>query len=92
VDISTLLAEAGFVGREQRDFHLPVPIPGPSALWDLFASRLPMAESAGAVDRQPPDRAEEFRRRFLAGAEEMHARGGISMDRHMIMYRATKPS
>lgn len=91
VDIPTLLGETGFTGQEQRDFHLPVPIAGPQALWELFASRLPMAESTGAVDRQPRDRAEEFRRRFLSGAERMHTDGGITMDRHMIMYRAVKP-
>jgi SAM-dependent methyltransferase len=92
VDIPTLLAGTGFTGQDRRDFHLPVPIAGPLALWELFAARLPMAESTGAVVRQPCDRAEEFRRRFLAGARRMHAGGGIAMDRHMIMYRAAKPS
>jgi hypothetical protein len=81
-----------FTGQERRDFHLPVPIAGPSALWELFAARLPMAESTGAVERLPRDRAEDFRGRFLAGAEVMHADGGIAMDRHMIMHRAVKPA
>lgn len=91
VDIPALLAETGFTEQDQRDFHLPVPVAGPSALWEVFAARLPTAESAGWVDRQPRDRAEEFRRRFLSGAEHMHADGGITMDRHMVMYRAVAP-
>jgi SAM-dependent methyltransferase len=88
LDIAALLSRAGFTGVEQRDFHLPVPIAGPSALWDLFAARLPVAESAGWVDRQPRPRAEEFHRRFLSGAARMAEEGGITMDRHMVMYRA----
>lgn len=91
VDIPALLAEAGFTGQDQRDFHLPVPLAGPEALWEVFTSRLPTAESAGWVDRLPPDRAEEFRRRLMSGAERMHNDGGIAMDRHMIMYRAVVP-
>lgn len=91
VDIPALLAEAGFAEQDQRDFHLPVPLAGPEALWDVFASRLPTAESAGWVDRLSQHRAEEFRRRFMSGAERMHTGGGITMDRHMVMYRAVKP-
>lgn len=91
VDIPAVLDETGFTGQSRRDFHLPVPIAGPTALWDLFAARLPVAESAGWVARQSRARAEEFRRRFLSGAEHMHDDGGITMDRHMVMYRAVAP-
>jgi SAM-dependent methyltransferase len=91
VDIPVLLAATGFRQQEQRDFHLPVPVAGPAALWEVFASRLPTAMSAGWVDRLDPDRAADFRRRFLAGAEDMHRNGGITMDRYMIMHRATVP-
>lgn len=91
VDVPGLLRRADFTRQHQQDFHLPVPITGSAALWHLFATRLPIAESAGWVARQSQTGAEEFRRRFLAGAEQMHIDGGITMDRHMVMYRATTP-
>ncbi|HEV2784067.1 MAG TPA: class I SAM-dependent methyltransferase [Actinophytocola sp.] len=91
VNVAALLTTAGFVGWTRRDFELPVPIPDPAALWDLFAARLPTAVSAGWVDRLPPEREAEFRRRFLAGAERMHAGGGIALDRYVVLHRALAP-
>ena len=69
-----------------------LPISDPAALWDLFTSRLPTAVSAGWIEWLPPDQAAEFRRRFLAGAEQMHANGGIAMDRYMVLHRAQAPA
>jgi SAM-dependent methyltransferase len=92
VDVHGLLAAAGFVGSTRKAFEYPQPIADAAALWDLFSSRLPTAVSAGWVERLPPDQATEFRRRFLTGAEQMHANGGIAMDRYMFMHRAQAPA
>ena len=92
VDVDGLLAEAGFVGSTREAFELPQPISDPAALWDLFNARLPTAVSAGWIEWLPPDRAAEFRRRFLAEAEQMHAGGGIAMDRYVALHRAQAPA
>ncbi|HSL09244.1 MAG TPA: class I SAM-dependent methyltransferase [Pseudonocardiaceae bacterium] len=92
VDVYGLLAAAGFVGSTRNAFEYPQPVSDPAALWDLFTSRLPTAVSAGWIEWLPPDQAAEFRRRFLAGAEQMHANGGIAMDRYMILHRAQAPA
>ena len=47
VDVPALLTETGFAEQDQWDFHLPVPIAGPAAFWELFATRLPIADSRG---------------------------------------------
>jgi SAM-dependent methyltransferase len=91
VDVDGLLAAAGFVGLARKDFTVPQPVAGPMALWDLVSSRLPTAVSAGWIDLLPPDAAAEFRRRFLAGAERMHAGGGIALDRYIFLHRALAP-
>jgi SAM-dependent methyltransferase len=91
VDVDGLLAAAGFVGSTRKTFEHPEPISDPAALWDLFTSRLPTAVSAGWIEWLPPDQAAEFRRRFLAGAEQMHASGGIAFDRYMVLHRAQAP-
>jgi hypothetical protein len=72
----------------RKAFEYSEPIAGPAALWELFTSRLPNAVSAGWVEWLPSDRAAEFRRRFLDGAERMHASGGIAFDRYLDMHRA----
>jgi SAM-dependent methyltransferase len=92
VDAAGLLDAAGFTGLTGRDFEHPEPVSDPAALWDLFASRLPAAVSSGSIEWLPPDRAAEFHRRFLAGAEQMHAAGGIAFDRHLTMHRALAPA
>ena len=92
VDVDGLLAAAGFVGSTRKTFEYPQPLSDPAALWDLFTSRLPTAVSAGWVEWLPPDQAAEFRRRFLAGAEKMHASGGIAFDRYVFLHRAQAPA
>lgn len=92
VDVDGLLAAAGFVGSTRKAFEHPEPISDPAALWDLFTSRLPTAVSAGWIEWLPPDQAAEFRRRFLAGAEQMHASGGIAFDRYVVLHRAQAPA
>jgi SAM-dependent methyltransferase len=92
VDMDGLLAAAGFVHSTRTAFEYPQPISNAAALWDLFTSRLPTAVSAGWIEWPPPDQAAEFRRRFLAGAEQMHASGGISFDRYVVLHRAQAPA
>lgn len=92
LDVDGLLATAGFVGSTRKAFEYPQPISDPAALWDLFTSRLPTAVSAGWIEWLPPDQAAEFRRRFLAGAEQMHASGGIALDRYVVLHRAQSPA
>jgi SAM-dependent methyltransferase len=88
VDVAGLLASAGFTRPEQRAFTHPEPVADAASLWELFSSRLPTAVSAGWIDWLPPDRAADFRRRFLLGAERMHATGGIAFDRYLLLHRA----
>jgi SAM-dependent methyltransferase len=91
VDVAGLLTAAGFVGLSRKAFEHSEPFADPAALWELFASRLPTAMSAGWIESLPPGRAAEFRRRFLDGAGQMHAGGGIAFDRHLVMHRALVP-
>jgi hypothetical protein len=90
--VDGLLTAAGCVGSIRKAFEYPQPISDAAALWDLFSSHLPTAVSAGWVEWLPPDQAAEFRRRFLAGAEQMHANGGIAMDRYVFLHRAQAPA
>lgn len=92
MDVDRLLTAAGFVGATSKTFEYPQPISHAAALWDLFSSREQTAVSAGWIEWMPPDQAVEFRRRFLAGAEQMHANGGIAMDRYMFLHRAQAPA
>jgi len=92
IDVDGLLAVAGFVDRTCKTFEYPQPILDAAALWELFTSRLPTAVSAGWIERLPLDQADEFRRRFFAGAEQMHANGGIAMDRYVFLHRAQAPA
>ncbi|MGH3922549.1 MAG: class I SAM-dependent methyltransferase [Pseudonocardiaceae bacterium] len=92
MDVEGLLTAAGFVGSTRQAFEYPQPISDAAALWDLFSSRLPTAASAGWIESLPPDQAAEFRRRFLTGAEQMHANGGIAMDRYVFLHRAQAPA
>jgi SAM-dependent methyltransferase len=88
MDVAGLLTAAGFARPEQRPFTHPEPVADAAALWQVFSSRLPTAVSSGWIDWLPPDRAAEFCRRFLAGAERMHATGGITFDRYLVLHRA----
>jgi SAM-dependent methyltransferase len=92
MDVDGLLAAAGFVRSTRTAFELPQPISDPAALWELFSSRLPTAVSAGWIQWLPADQGAEFRRRFLTGAEQMHASGGIAMDRYVFLHRAEAPA
>jgi SAM-dependent methyltransferase len=91
LDVDGLLTAAGFVDPAHKTFEYPQPISDPAALWDLFNSRLPTAVSAGWIQWLPPEQATEFHRRFLTGAEHMHASSGIAFDRYMILHRAQAP-
>ena len=75
-----LLVEAGFSALASVLVEMPVPLVDASALWDWLAPR----GLGDAVRRLPDARSEAFRERFLAGAEGMHASGGIVLD-----FRAT---
>lgn len=88
VDPAALLAEAGFTEMTQRPVAAPVVVPSPSALWKLLESQMSLA----AVTSLPAGRAAEFRRRFWAGAEHMHAHGGIVLDHNVILHRAVTPA
>jgi SAM-dependent methyltransferase len=91
-DIPDLLTSSGFVAAARKEVVFPAPVRDAAAFWDLFNSQLPTAISAGWIDRLPPPAFAEFHRRFLAGAEQMHASGGISFDRHLVLHRAYSSS
>jgi len=74
--LDDLLTAAGFTGLTRKEVDIPKPVPGPRALWNWLALQgVPQALTA-----LPPERAAQFRRAFFAGAEAMHADGGIVLD------------
>jgi hypothetical protein len=62
-------------------------VPDPAALWDWLTPR----GLTEAVQLLPPDRAEAFHQRFLAGAQTMQSNGSITMDFGATLHRAHKP-
>jgi ubiquinone/menaquinone biosynthesis C-methylase UbiE len=86
-ELGGLLADAGFVGLTSRPVEMPLTISEPAALWDWLIPR----GLADALQRMPADRNAEFRRKFLAGAEHMHADGGIVLDFRATLHRAHAP-
>jgi ubiquinone/menaquinone biosynthesis C-methylase UbiE len=86
-DLTALLADAGFVNPARQFVEMPVSIADPATLWDWLIPR----GLADALQRIPADRNAEFRRKFLAGAERMHADGGIVLDVRATLHRAHAP-
>ncbi|MFC3448899.1 class I SAM-dependent methyltransferase [Amycolatopsis speibonae] len=82
--LDALLGEAGFEGVTRETVELPKPLSGPDALWDWMMPR-GLAEMVPAL---PPERGEEFRRRFLEGARHMHEEGGIVLEFAATLHRA----
>jgi SAM-dependent methyltransferase len=82
-----LLADAGFLGLTSRPVEMPLTISEPAALWEWLIPR----GLADALQRMPADRNAEFRRKFLGGAEHMHANGGIVLDFRATLHRAHAP-
>ena len=74
--LDTLLVAAGFGQLNRVEVDIPKALPGPRALW----SWLSLQGVPQALDALPARRAAQFRRAFLAGAEAMHADGGIVLD------------
>ncbi|MEV6907663.1 methyltransferase domain-containing protein [Amycolatopsis sp. NPDC051071] len=82
--LDALLAEAGFEDVVRETVEAPKPLSGPDALWDWLMPR-GLAEMIPAL---PPERGEEFHRRFLAGARRMHEDGGIVLEFAATLHRA----
>ncbi|TCO62665.1 class I SAM-dependent methyltransferase [Actinocrispum wychmicini] len=74
--LTVLMTDAGFVDLTAEPVAMPVPLADASALWDWLAPR----GLGDAVRSLPDERAEQFRDRFLAGAEDMDTGGGIKLD------------
>jgi len=87
-DVAHLLTDAGFASISRKAIVHRQPVRDATALWDLFNSRLPTAVSSGWISQLPPEAAAEFHRRFLIGADQMHALGGIAFDRYLVLHRA----
>jgi SAM-dependent methyltransferase len=86
--LAALLSGAGFVDLATLPVEMPVPLADPSALWDWLEPR----GLGDAVRALPNDRGEQFRDRFLAGAERMHADAGIVLDFRATLHKARSPS
>jgi SAM-dependent methyltransferase len=82
--LDALLAAAGFEQVTHTEIDLPKPIASPDALWDWLA----LQGVPQALEAIPADRAEAFRAAFFAGAEAMHANGGIVLDFGATLHRA----
>jgi hypothetical protein len=86
--LDSLLGEAGFDQLTRTEVDIPKPMAGPEALWNwLDLQGVPQALTA-----LPPDRAAEFRREFFAGAERMHAEGGIVLNFAATLHRGANPA
>jgi SAM-dependent methyltransferase len=85
--LDALLAAAGFETPARAEVDVPKPIAGPRALWNWLA----LQGVPQALEALPPQRAAEFRRAFFAGAEAMHADGGIVLDFGATLHRAVHP-
>ena len=86
--LDALLAAAGFEHRTRTDVDIPKPMAGPAALW----SWLELQGVPQALESLPPERAAEFRSAFFAGAEAMHADGGIVLDFDATLHRGARPA
>lgn len=86
--LDTLLASTGFEAITRSSVDIPLHLANPSALWDWLTPR----GLAEAVRTLPPDRAEAFHCRFLAGASTMDLDGTITLDFGATLHRATKPA
>lgn len=85
--LDALLAEAGFERVTHTEIDLPKPVASPDALWDWLA----LQGVPQALEAIPADRAVAFRAAFFAGAEAMHANGGIVLDFGATLHRGVKP-
>jgi SAM-dependent methyltransferase len=83
--LDALLTEAGFGALTRTDVDIPKPMAGPQALWNWLA----LQGVPQALEALPSERAAEFRRAFFAGAEEMHADGGIVLEFGATLHRGT---
>lgn len=79
-----LLAEAGFARVTRTEVDIPKPIASPDALWDWLA----LQGVPQALEAIPAERADAFRAAFFAGAQAMHADGGIVLDFGATLHRA----
>jgi len=82
-----MLADAGLLELTRKSVTMPKSLSDPQALWDWLA----IQGLAEAVAVLPRERAAEFRTRFFAGAEHMHATGGIVPEFAATLHRARVP-
>jgi SAM-dependent methyltransferase len=82
------LAGAGFSAITHESVDFPLSFPDSSALWDWLTPR----GLTEAVQLLPPDRAQDFHHRFLAGAASMESGGTITLDFAATLHRAQKPA
>jgi len=84
--LDNLLGAAGFTGLTRVEADAPKALDGPEPLWRWLADQGVTA----AVDALPPADAERFRAEFRAGAERMHAEGGIVLEFGATLHLATR--
>jgi SAM-dependent methyltransferase len=86
-DLDALLVAGGFAVRPPVEVDAPKTLDDAAELWEwMSAQGLPQALAA-----LPPDRAEEFRGEFFAGAERMRAEGGIVLEFGATLHLSTRP-
>lgn len=86
-ELDGLLGAAGFAAPTHVEVDLPKPLAGPAQLWEWLAAQGVSAVLAAL----PAERAERFRAEFDAGAERMHADGGIVLEFGATLHLATRP-
>lgn len=83
-----LCAETGFIDIEQRTARASFTMRDPRHYWDWIMSH----GFRGFVESLGPELAAEFKARMLAGLEDVHANGGITVDAKVAFARTRKPS
>jgi SAM-dependent methyltransferase len=84
--LAEICAETGFTRIEQRSARAIFAMRDPQHYWDWSMSH----GFRGYVDSLGPELAGEFRARMFAGLEQMHANGGIAVDRPVAFNRMRK--
>jgi SAM-dependent methyltransferase len=79
-------AEAGFTAIEQHTVQAAFAIRDPEHYWDWSMSH----GFRGYVESLGPQLGAELRTRMLAGLEQVHASGGITLDRTVAFTRVRK--
>lgn len=85
--VEQLLRDAGFTGLTTDGWERQIPFSSPGRMWDYLSNK-GVGEALEVL--ASPER-EEFKKRFLKGAQEMQSAHGLALDQDAVLFRARKP-